>query len=355
LTSGTFESGSGLSIVLTFLVGITGGLMAHAVSFPAGLMSGSMVAVAVAALCGMRVAAPDAVRRVAYTVLGATIGAGVSQDTLASLPTWPVSLAGLAVSMAVLMMIAPRFLMRVYGFDRKTAVMSSVPGAFSFVIAFSEDVGADVRRVAILQTLRLAGLFVVLPSVIGFVGSQAGVGTADIPPLDPLALALLLGCAVACVPVAVSRGLAAPEFIGSMIAGLLLSGSGAIGGTVPHWLAYPAFVGTGIVIGTRFSGIDRSLLKTCVIAGMGVFAVSMVITGVFAMLVATALSQPIGQIWLAYAPGGLDTMAVLALSLGYDPAFVAGHQLLRFLGLSLILPFTLRRTLDGPQDRSADA
>jgi len=33
---------------------------------------------------------------------------------------------------------------------------------------------------------------------------------------------------------------------------------------------------------------------------------------------------------------------VLAFSLGLDPTFVAGHQLIRFLAISLVLPFLFR-------------
>lgn len=304
-----------------------------------------MAAVAIAALAGVSIGVPDLFRRAAFTVMGATLGAGVSQSTLASLPTWPVSLMGLTICVLLLMIIAPWFLMRVYQFDRKTAVMSCVPGAFSFVLAFAEDIGADVRRVAVLQTVRLGALFIVVPTVLGFTGFGGETVLSAKPDMSLQTLMVLVVLAVLAGLIAHRLRLGAPEFVGSMAAGIALSGSGLLDGGVPLWFAWPGFIGTGIVIGTRFAGIDRALLWESSIAGLSVFAISAGITVIGAWLVAIIVGQPFANIWLAFAPGGLDTMSVLALSLGYDAAFVAGHQLLRFLALSLTLPFLLRRTL----------
>jgi uncharacterized membrane protein AbrB (regulator of aidB expression) len=38
-------------------------------------------------------------------------------------------------------------------------------------------------------------------------------------------------------------------------------------------------------------------------------------------------------------------MAIMALALGLDPAFVGVHHALRFMGLSVALPIWLRRHL----------
>ena len=51
---------------------------------------------------------------------------------------------------------------------------------------------------------------------------------------------------------------------------------------------------------------------------------------------------PFGQLWLAYAPGGVEAMAAMALALHLDPAFVGAHHVLRILGLNLISPLWLR-------------
>ena len=183
-------------------------------------------------------------------------------------------------------------------------------------------------------------------AVIGAVGIGTATARPETVTLAMGPLAVLLVCAIVCGLIAAQLKIGAAEFAGSMIAGLFLSGTGVIEGAVPFWLAWPAFIATGVVIGTRFARIDRAFLRESVVAGLMVFSLSAAITAGAAFVVASGLGQPFGKMWLAFAPGGLDTMAVLAFSLGHDPAFVAGHQLLRFLGLCLVLPFVLRRTLD---------
>ncbi|HLM40281.1 MAG TPA: AbrB family transcriptional regulator [Microvirga sp.] len=41
---------------------------------------------------------------------------------------------------------------------------------------------------------------------------------------------------------------------------------------------------------------------------------------------------------MAFAPGGLEAMTVLALVQGLDPLYVGIHHLVRFLGIGLGLP-----------------
>lgn len=62
------------------------------------------------------------------------------------------------------------------------------------------------------------------------------------------------------------------------------------------------------------------------------------IAALFAALAANILGLPFGQLWVSYAPGGVEAMVAMALSLGYDSAFVATHHLFRIILLIFILP-----------------
>ena len=48
---------------------------------------------------------------------------------------------------------------------------------------------------------------------------------------------------------------------------------------------------------------------------------------------------PVLQVWLGYAPGGVETTALLAMSLGLDAAFVSSHHIMRVVILNLLVPF----------------
>ncbi|HKI15990.1 MAG TPA: AbrB family transcriptional regulator [Roseiarcus sp.] len=65
-----------------------------------------------------------------------------------------------------------------------------------------------------------------------------------------------------------------------------------------------------------------------------------------AALCAAATSALIGvsfvQALVAFAPGGLEAMTMMAFALGLDPLFVGAHHLARSLLISLTLPFAAR-------------
>jgi uncharacterized membrane protein AbrB (regulator of aidB expression) len=55
--------------------------------------------------------------------------------------------------------------------------------------------------------------------------------------------------------------------------------------------------------------------------------------------VAAGLSGlPFALTLLAFSPGGLDAMTIMAFALNLDPAYVGAHQMARYLGLALFMP-----------------
>jgi uncharacterized membrane protein AbrB (regulator of aidB expression) len=47
---------------------------------------------------------------------------------------------------------------------------------------------------------------------------------------------------------------------------------------------------------------------------------------------------------IAFAPGSVDAMMLLALALNLDPVYVGAHHLTRIFFVSLTMPFVARRT-----------
>jgi hypothetical protein len=66
---------------------------------------------------------------------------------------------------------------------------------------------------------------------------------------------------------------------------------------------------------------------------------------VFAAGLVGILSLPIGEVMIAFAPGAVDAMMLLALALNLDPVYVGAHHLVRIFFVSLAMPLFARRTL----------
>ncbi len=328
-------------------VGLLGGVAFDLMGVPAAYLSGAILACAALALAGMRdLAIAPPVRQGALLVLGVVVGTTVTRETLASLPQWPVSLAALAVAMAALVTILPRYFTRVHAIDPSTAKLCAIPGALSVVMALADELDVDGRRVAVLQSLRLAILMMMVPLIV-----SAGLGGVDPRPSAPLLaphlLALLFAACALGALAARYLAMPAPFLTGPLIVSGVLFGSGVLEGGLPGPLVAAAFVVMGASVGVRFTGIDRAYLVSCVGASAGGIGIAVGLTAAVAWPVAMWLGIPFIQMWLAIAPGGLDTMIALALALGVDPAFVAGHQFVRLIGLFMIVPFLFRGAARG--------
>ncbi len=65
----------------------------------------------------------------------------------------------------------------------------------------------------------------------------------------------------------------------------------------------------------------------------------MVIAFAFAWPAAWLGGVPYATAMAAFAPGGLEAMAMLAFAMGLDPLYVGAHHLARFIVLGLAMPF----------------
>ncbi|MBT6203243.1 MAG: AbrB family transcriptional regulator [Alphaproteobacteria bacterium] len=338
--------------VVTLAIGTLGGVVFDFIGMPAAYLAGSMVMVALAAVVRVPVELPLPLRSLAFVVLGAILGATMDRRTLESLPEWPVSIIGLLVGLAILMTVVPRYLQRFHRIDQQTARMCAIPGALGYIVALSLELDVDSRRVAILHTLRLAVLLTFISAVVALAYDMQDVAIAsDKAILDWWTALGLVAASFAVVPVAQKLRFPAPTFIAPMFLVGGLSMSGVIAGMLPTDLLWPSLVISGSVVGARFAGTSLRYLWDSTKAGLGGIALAIGLMGLLAWPVAWWTQMPFIQVWLAYAPGGFDAMPVLAFSLGLDPAFVAGHQLIRFLAISVTIPFLFRRPNAKPDAR----
>jgi len=111
-----------------------------------------------------------------------------------------------------------------------------------------------------------------------------------------------------------------------------------IEGGLPPWMRNVALVGIGALIGTRFARMRMKTLLTHVNAGLGSFAVAIVVSAVFVTVIVLTTNVHFADIVVAFAPGAMDAMLALALTLHIDPIFVGAHHLSRFVFVSIATP-----------------
>ncbi|MBN9677877.1 AbrB family transcriptional regulator [Salipiger bermudensis] len=328
---------------LTGLAALGGAAIAALLGVPAGALIGAMLAVALMAGLGHAVTVPVIARDLAFLVIGISLGAGIDASVLPHLPGWSISLLGLAVALVATMAASTFLLQRVFAIDWQTAVLASAPGTMSNAVAIAVEGKGDASAVMILQLMRLVILVTLVPPLAAVLGAPDAAAGGERPVMPLLALAGLLVVGLPLGRFVGRRGISAA----CLLTGILLSGvghgAGLIHGAAPSWMVFLGFTMTGAVLGTRISKVDlRSALK---LAGAGTVVVGMALgmALVFALITQALTGFPLGQILIAYAPGGVEAMAAIGLALGYDPAFVAAHHFARILILLALVPAFLRR------------
>jgi uncharacterized membrane protein AbrB (regulator of aidB expression) len=67
------------------------------------------------------------------------------------------------------------------------------------------------------------------------------------------------------------------------------------------------------------------------------------------------LHLPLAEVMIAYAPGAVDAMMLLALALNLDPVYVGTHHLVRIVFILLMMPFIARSVATSPPAAPATA
>jgi uncharacterized protein len=325
------------------LIGTLGGFLFDAAKFPAGWLAGAMVFAATAALAGRPIYVPAPLSRACSIVLGITIGGVVTPETLRGIATWPLSIVAVTVAMAASTFATVTYLTRVHGWNMLTAIFAGTPGGLSQVMALATEEGrdCDIRGIAIVQTLRVVILAVCVPAVLSLMGLAgaarlpAGVATIADAPID---FAILVGASVAAALGMLRLGFPGGLIFGPMMVSAVLHGGAFITVTMPFWLATAGMVGIGTVSGGRFTGTPFRLLFRYLGAGLGAFAVSLIVSGLIGAGVTAIVPLPLSGVIVAYAPGAVDAMMILALALHLDPVFVGAHHLTRVFVVSVALP-----------------
>ena len=331
----------------TLVTAAAGGAALGLVGVPAGWLSGSILAVAGSSLAGRPLLIPTQLMRAIFVLIGTSLGAVVTPETLHGMATYPLSIAVLIVAMAVVSVCGAGYLRLVHQWDNVDAYLAAAPGGMSQVLALGAELGGDLRAIAIVQSIRVVVIAVGLPaglSLLGLAGHAAPrvTGALSLQVLDELAILVVASTIVAIIAYRVRfpGGL----LFGAMLTSAILHGSGLIHAVMPWWVANTAMIAMGAITGSRFANTSPRVLLNFVAAAFGSFAVAVAIAAIFAAGLISVLSLRAAEVMIAFAPGSVDAMMLLALALNLDPVYVGAHHLTRIFFVSLTMPLMARRS-----------
>ena len=330
---------------MCLLIGALGGLIFFWLNAPLPWMLGAMCATTIAAISGVRVIIMPRLRMVFIAILGVMLGSAFTPAIVEGITRWFGSFLWLGLYVVVATYVIRWFYVRA-GFDRVTAYFAAAPGGLSEMILAGAAFGGDERRISLSHGARIFIAVFALSFGYRWLGGYHPVAGAGAVTggwsLEAAEWALLVGIGV--IGFALARLLRLPAYalVGPMLLSALLHGAGVTHSRPPFWLVALAQMVVGSMVGARFDGIRAREVASAVILAAIATAILLLVAIVFGLLVSWTLGIPFGAALLAFAPGGLAEMSLIALSLNIDAAYVSSHHVVRIVMIVVAAPMVFR-------------
>ncbi|MCA1907405.1 MAG: AbrB family transcriptional regulator [Magnetospirillum sp.] len=333
-------------VLLALGLGAAGGTAFFLADLPLPWMLGSMSACIIAALAGAKPAMAMPLRSVMLAVLGVMLGSSFTPDLLDQAAQWAPSLVSLFVAMAVATIVVMAYLRRVGGMTVPTAYFAAAPGGVNEMVVTGGALGGDERTIAMIHFLRILLIVFTIPFgfqlATGIHGAPMGATMGRVVDLKLADAALLLACVAGGVLLGrVARFPAAP-LTGPMTVSSLVHILGLTTSHPPAELVVAAQVVTGAGLGCRMVGLNWRHLAQAFRVALGSTMILIMISAGLAGLLAWQTPLPFSMLLLAFVPGGIAEMCLIALALGQDVAFVSTHHVLRVILVIACAPLAFR-------------
>lgn len=324
------------AVALALLLGTLGGWLAVSIKLPLPWMIGSMVATTLASMAGAPIAMAAGLRTVMVMVLGVMLGSGFTPEILAVLGEWTASLLVMGLYILAGTATCYYFFRRFCGYDRVTSYFAATPGGLNEMVLMGTAYGGDGRLISLVHSARILVVVMTIPFAFRWfldLSPTGGVGVpgASLDEMEALDLAILAVTGVIGWLGARAIRLPAAAIVGPMLASAGVHLLGVTSEAPPAEIVAAAQVGVGAAIGARFANTSVAFVMRALRDSLGATLILMAFTLGFAALLDAWLGIGFGPLVLAYAPGGLAEMSLIAIALGSDAALVATHHIVRII------------------------
>ncbi len=347
-----------LLILLTLALGSAGGFVFNLFKLPVAWMIGAMCTVMVATLLGAPMRSSQLIRQPMAAVLGVLVGSAFTPAMAARIPGWWPTLLALAAYVLITSSILFVYFRRLLGLDNVTAFCAATPGGLNQMTILSMELGGDERVVALSQGARILLVVLIIPFAFVALGLY---DPATRPPLGaslagypPGTLAILVACGVVGYGGAWLLRVPAASVTGPMVVSAGVHLLGWSGAGPPGELIAAAQVVIGAAVGARFAGVALRRIARIVANAIGATVIMIAITVAFSVTLYEVVDVPLSALILAFSPGGIAEMSLIALAMGIEVAFVATHHFIRITLIVIAGTAFFRQRRSGTVPASAE-
>ena len=346
-----------VTLALTFAIGAVGGGLAWQIGLPLPFLLGPMLAVVLAGTLPWqpgpeRPYVPQHWRTAFVPVIGVAIGAAFPPDFMDQARLWWISLLMLLLIIPVMHLLGYLIYLRLGGVDRKTAFFAAMPGGFIEALDMGERAGADQQMLIMLQFLRLVICIIAIP--IGFslieghaVGGASGATwSTGHGALEAFDILLLVALGLVGWLIAQKLRFPAAHLSGPLLLSGLAHAMGLTDAAPPQWTIVMTQWVIGTSLGVRLIGFSARRMRLALTLACAALVAMLGIASLAAWAVHGLVEQPFASVLLAFAPGGVSEMALVAVSLQLSAVYVTLHHLARIILAVLAARISQRAFLD---------
>lgn len=338
----TGSSGPWTGYALALAIGWVSGTIAVWAGVPLPWMLGPMIGTMVAGLARIPMLGPAQARNFVIPILGVMLGSRFSPEVIDQVGSWAVTIALMPIYIVCVCAVGYLYFSRVVGYSRETAYFSAMPGGLNEMLVLGAEAGADERQVALAHASRI--LIVITSVAVGYgVLFDASVGGGGRPSVSLGSLGMsdylwLLSCGLAGSVLGPMFGLPAGNLTGPLILSAAAHALDFVALPPPTIVSSGAQLVIGTIVGCRFVGLRPGDVLRSLAIGAGASFLMLLVSIAFAIAVHYLSGMIASQAVLAFAPGGITEMSLLALAMGENTVYISFSHILRVALVVSIAP-----------------
>ncbi|GJE15889.1 AbrB family transcriptional regulator [Methylobacterium marchantiae] len=321
--------------------------------FPAALLLGPMLVAIAFGVGGANLSLAKPGFQAAQTIIGCLVAKSVTADIVGTLLDDGLLILAVVLVTVMAGALVGWALTRLRILPGSTAAWGSSPGGAAAMTAMAEEYGADPRLVAFMQYVRVAAVVLSASIVARILTDTANPAKgAALPDTEFLPVLATLAVAGAGFFLARLMRLPASALVGPMILGAVLHATGIVSMAMPDLVLDLAYACIGWYVGLRFTA--QTVRETmAALPGILIATLAVILMcGGWAFGLTFLLPVDFLTAFLATSPGGLDSVAIIAVGSKADVSFVLAVQTLRLFVVLITGPFLAKWIARGvPADR----
>lgn len=342
----------------TLLIAILGGLLGIRLKIPAGAIVGSMFAVAFYSIFTGNATMPENISFITQVGTGAFIGSKINRSDFLKIKALRKPVIIMLVTMMSCAILTAFLIHRWTHIDLVTSMFSCAPGGILDMSLIADELGGNASITALFQTVRVAVVVSIFPSLILIIHRRSNVNLAtvnethviDTPaltkktkPISYVLFTMVLAGLVGLVG-RVSQ-IPAGAMVFSMVVIALLNSFTPYGHMPLNLRKSIQFLG-GAMIGSKITMTSLLYLISSWELLIILFVGLIMMNGISALLLHKLCHWDLITALFASAPGGVTDMAIIASDMGADTVSVAFMQLIRLTAIIGLYPVIISLILN---------